>query len=213
MAVGVVGLRDAELAVDFDALEVLAHHEVHHAGHGVRTVNGRGAAREDFDVVDERRWDRVQVGGGVQRIARHQTGAVDQHQRADGAQVAKVDSRGTGRAVRHTGRLRGEDRGQIVQQRFDADRAFEFQFLLTDRCHRARRIESLLRDARPRDDDGFSRLFLCKCRRGKSDSGHGCCAEQQRGTQAAPVESDLMHVISPSLQSNGPCRPRTCALP
>src|ERR1700679_2363425 len=69
--VGVGGFRDALLAVEFDAFEVLSHHAVDDAGHGVRTVNGGGAAGEDFDVIDERSRNLVQVGGRRQWVARH----------------------------------------------------------------------------------------------------------------------------------------------
>lgn len=49
----VVRLRDAVLPVYLDAFEILAHHEVDDAGQGVRSVHGRGATRQDFDVVHE----------------------------------------------------------------------------------------------------------------------------------------------------------------
>ena len=34
--------------------EVVLEDEVHHAGHGVGAVDGRGSARQDIDALDER---------------------------------------------------------------------------------------------------------------------------------------------------------------
>jgi hypothetical protein len=46
--IGVAGLE-----VRFEAVEILVKHEVDHAGHGVRTPGGRGAAGHDIHALNE----------------------------------------------------------------------------------------------------------------------------------------------------------------
>ena len=99
--VGVVMLIAGPLAVELDALEVLAHDEVHDAGDGVRAVHGRGAAGQDFDVVDERGGDLVQVGDRERRVATA-SGACRRSAPGCGSlpRSRRLTVAGTGRAVR-----------------------------------------------------------------------------------------------------------------
>ncbi|MNI37495.1 hypothetical protein D3C73_915880 [compost metagenome] len=87
----------ALVEVRFGAVEVLLGDDVHHAGDGVRAVDGRSAVLQDVDALDHRGRNGVQVDAAVQ------TGgpatAVDQHQGALGAQVAQADASRTVTAV------------------------------------------------------------------------------------------------------------------
>ena len=56
-------LVDRVLGVDLHAFEVMLHDEVDDAGHGVSAVNGRGAAGQDVDALNQRGGDEVQVSG------------------------------------------------------------------------------------------------------------------------------------------------------
>ena len=77
-------LGDAGLAADLEAFEVAPQDEVDDAGDGVRTVDGRVAAGDDVDALDEVVRDRVDVRrhGVVENVGGDVAAAVDQHQRA-----------------------------------------------------------------------------------------------------------------------------------
>ena len=104
----VVVLIEVVLKVDLHTLEVLLHDEVDDAGDRVRTVDSRGAAREDFDALDHCGRDLVQVGCGVRDTAVRHTTAIDEHQGARRAETTQVHCRGAGCAVRDRCVLSGE---------------------------------------------------------------------------------------------------------
>ena len=160
IAIAVLVLIDAPGAVEFDALEVLAHDEVHNARESVRTVGRRSAAGLNFHMVDQCGRDLVHVRNRNDRIARRHALAVDQDQGALRAEIAKVNGRRARRGIAREVRLTGIDGRQIVQQRADIGRAFELQFLLANGRHRRTGIEALLRNARTRHDDGFDAAGL-----------------------------------------------------
>ena len=125
-------LDEAVLGVEADAFEVLLHDEVDDAGEGVRTVHGRGAAGDHFDVVDQGGGDGVQVGDRQGRVGGHQALAVDQHQGALRAEAAQVDRRRARGAVGGGRGEVGEGLRQVVDQGFDIGRALQLGFLVTD---------------------------------------------------------------------------------
>ena len=92
----VVVLICGNLAVETKTVEIGIHDEVDDARDRVRTVHRRCAAGEDFDALQHRSGDNVDVArlGGRLRIARREAAAVDQGQRALRAEIAKVDFRG-----------------------------------------------------------------------------------------------------------------------
>ena len=61
-------------------------------------------------------------GNGKARIARHEAMAVDQHQRPDGAEAAKVDRGGACRAGGNELALRRIDLGKLVEDVLDVGR-------------------------------------------------------------------------------------------
>ena len=144
---------ERQLAVEADTGEVGVHDEVHDAGDGVRTVDRRGAAGEHVDALDDRRRDEVEIGDRGGGIAGDEATAVDQHERADRAEVAKVDRGDAGRAVGVGRTLAGEDLRQRVEEIFDAGRALKLDFLRRHDRDRAGRGQVRLRNARTGDDD------------------------------------------------------------
>src|SRR3546814_12631321 len=80
--------RQAILGIGLYPLEILAHDEVDDARNGVGPIDGRSAAGHHFDPLDQRGRDHVEVDDAV-RIIRNEALAVDQHQRALLAEVAK----------------------------------------------------------------------------------------------------------------------------
>ncbi len=107
----------AALAADLEALIVAAQHEVDDARDGVRTVNGRVAARHDVDALDQVVRDRVDVHrhGVVENVARDVAAAVDQHQGALRAEAAKIEQVEAGDADAEARILLGEGRAQLRQ--------------------------------------------------------------------------------------------------
>jgi hypothetical protein len=79
--------------------------EVHHAADRVRTVDRRAAVRQDFDALDHRHRDDVQVDGLADAGTLGGAAPVDQHQRALGAEAAQVD---VGERLSRRARLRTE---------------------------------------------------------------------------------------------------------
>ena len=93
--------RLADRSLGHRTLEVLAQDDVHHAGDGVRTIDGRGAVLQDFDALHRFQRDHVQVGEHLLSVVGQAVGrdapAVDQDQRRSCAQTAQ---RQAGRAGR-----------------------------------------------------------------------------------------------------------------
>src|SRR5204862_6066617 len=98
---------------------------------GVRTVNGRGAARDHFDAVDHGDGDEVDVDGAARR-GRDLTVAIHQHQRAVGAQAAQVDGGDAAVAVVHGAGHAGRGLRQGGQQVLGVHHAVDLQLDVTD---------------------------------------------------------------------------------
>jgi hypothetical protein len=150
VAIAVAVGGDAGVGFDLQAGELLVDDEVHDAGHGVRAVDRRGAARDDVDARDQHLRDRVDVDGAV-GVGRRQAMAVHQHQRALGAEAAQgqdVLSLVAG-AVARTGRDRRalEDR-QLVQTVRQAAGRRLLDLFGRDHRHRRRRVGGDRGDAR-----------------------------------------------------------------
>ena len=75
--------RGARLEVHVDAFEVVPQDEVDDAGHRVRAVDGRSAARDRLDALDRGRRNRVDVDdqSSVRRLS---ATPVDEHESAVG---------------------------------------------------------------------------------------------------------------------------------
>src|SRR5690606_22542322 len=97
--VTVPALRQAVLAVDGEALEVVLEDEVDHAADRVGTVSRRRAAGDDLDALDRGRRHRVDVDN-ARAVDRRRPAAVEQHEVAVGAELAKTDGRGARGRVR-----------------------------------------------------------------------------------------------------------------
>src|SRR4029078_11960600 len=81
------------IGVDLHAFEVLARDDVHHAGDGIRAIDGRGAVFQHLDALDDADRDGVEIrgagyagGGGLVDPA----DAVHQYQHALAAEIAQV---------------------------------------------------------------------------------------------------------------------------
>ena len=100
--------RLADRSLGHGALEVLAQDDVHHAGNGVRAVDGRGAVLQDFDALHRFQRDHVQVGEHLLSVVGQAVGrdapAVDQDQSRGCAQTAQRQARGAGREAAAEGR-------------------------------------------------------------------------------------------------------------
>jgi hypothetical protein len=149
----VVVLEHARLAVDAEAGERRVEDEVDNAGDGVRTVDRRGAAREDVDPLDQLVRNEVDVGDRVAGVARLKPLAVDQDEVALRAEAAKVNRGRAAGAVGDVRTLRREHLRQRVDQVFRTAGARKLHFLAADGGHRARRFQVRLRNARTRNDD------------------------------------------------------------
>ncbi|MNV12982.1 hypothetical protein D3C71_1036090 [compost metagenome] len=138
-----------------DAVDVGAGDDVDHAGHRIGTIDGRGAVLQYFDAFDRRHGQGRHVL--VARGADAQALAVDQHQRALGAQVAHVH---VGTTCILTGRQhvgaadgRAAHRGHVLQ-----DVRYRAETLALDvgagqRQYRLRRFNVHLADTRTGDFD------------------------------------------------------------
>ena len=195
----VVVLVDRVRAVDFDALEVLAHDEVDDACQRVRAVHGRGAAGQDFHVIDESGGDVVEVGRGVFHVARHQAGAVYKNQRAHRTQASQVRVRSSGRTIRHGAALVGKGFRQIVEEGRDVGRSLEFQLLLTDGRDRAGGVHTRLWNAGAGNHHGFdvAAALLRGRGNGYADGCSGSCSKEQGGAQIACILVGSKHVKPP----------------
>src|SRR5207302_400447 len=88
-------IRVPVTAPDLQATEFVHQKEVHHAGHGVSAVDGRGTILEDVDVIDH--WERNEVNvytrtgaGGAQRTS-GETFAIYQNQRFFWENTAQIE--------------------------------------------------------------------------------------------------------------------------
>src|SRR4051794_27041095 len=89
-------LRDGAVAGDFDAAEILPKDEVDDPGDCVRPVDRRRAILEDFDPLDVRKRNRVQIDGcTIERVVRNAT-AIQQYQCRAVADAPQVRAGETG---------------------------------------------------------------------------------------------------------------------
>ena len=187
LGLAVVAISGAVLDVSFDALEVLLQAEVDHAGDSVGTVGRRGAASDHLDALNEAGRNGVEVDRAV-GVRRRDAPAVHQHQRALGAQTAKLDIglAGAARVVRRRRHRRNELR-HLVQQGFHRHRAGLLQCFRADRHDRSVGFVVVAHDPRTGDDDAFN--FVVgggSGRGGRRDKSRqqGGAAENRRRQQA-----------------------------
>src|SRR5262249_40675831 len=138
-AITVVG--DAVLRRNFHALVVVLEDEVHDAGHGVRTVHGRGAAGDDVHALDETGRNGADVNDARGRRGGNAL-AVDEDQGAVRAEAAQVEGREvfTALVVRRAGVAR-DQLGKVVQKGFDGDRTGQVEGFRIDGRDGARSVE------------------------------------------------------------------------
>src|SRR5699024_242835 len=106
------GLLGMALAVhELGAGEVLAGDDVDHAADGIGTVNGRSTVGQDFNTLDSRQRNDVEVLGAADLRAHRRTPAVDENQRTAFAETAQAQ---TGPALGRRARLRAE-RAEAVE--------------------------------------------------------------------------------------------------
>ena len=188
VVVVVVVLVHAVLRIEPHAFELVVHDEVDDAGDRVGAVHGGRAARQHFDALDQRRRNLVQVGRGrgvLRRIAGHQAAAVDQHERALRAEVAQIDGRRAGRAVRQVAAEVGERLRQVVDQVLDARHALDLDLFGAHGRHRADAREIGLRNARAGHDHFLDGRVFLRLRRQRAGERSGRTREQ-RAADCAP---------------------------
>jgi hypothetical protein len=157
----VVVIVNAILDAEFYAFEVFAHDEVDDAGNGVGAVHGGRTTGQNFNALDQRDRDRVQIGerrAAIHDRRRLEAPAVDQDQRALGPKAAQVDGRRTRRTVRNFSALTREHLRQVVEERFGRSRALRLRFRVRDRRNGRDRLQSLLRNTRTGDGDFLNRF-------------------------------------------------------
>ena len=190
----VVVLVEAVLRVELHAFEVFLHDEVDDAADRVRTVDGRGAAGQDFDALDHGGRDLVQVGRRVGDAAVRQATTVDEDEGAGRAEAAQVDRCGTRRAVGDVRVLRSECLRQLVDQVFNARDALRGDVGAGDLRHGAGALDVRHLDAGTGDDDLFD-LGVLRVHRQRA--GACQCADQKRMTHRASKLIVLLHYENP----------------
>ncbi len=193
VAVAVV-LIEAVLRIDAHAFEVVVHDEVHDTGDGIGAVYGGCAARQHFDTLDQRGRNLVEIRrcrAVLRRVARHQPAVVDQHQRALRTEIAQVDGRGAGRAVRDVAAEVGERLRQVVDQVLDARDALDLHGFRADRGDRTDAGEVRLRDARARDHHLLNARIRVLRLRGRYHRDSRAC--QQRTAHCASDRQIVRH--------------------
>ena len=155
IALRVLAAVDARL----HAIEVAPGDQVDDAGDRIRAVQRRRAVLQYLDALDHcRRYLRnvlQAAGGNAQPLA------VDQHQRAVGAEVAQVDVRAAHRLTRGQGRRAADRRaagaGDVLQDIGDRIEALLLDVLARDHQDRRRSLHVDLADARSGDFDAVQR--------------------------------------------------------
>ena len=120
--IGVTLAGDAAHRVEFDALEIVTQLEIDDARERVGSVHRRGAARDDFDTVDQHRGYEVDVDD-TRAVGGNHAPPVDQHQRRRGRKSAQgeVALPAVGRVVRRAAERRHELR-QGIEHALHGDR-------------------------------------------------------------------------------------------
>ena len=212
--VAVAVLVLAELVLQLHALEVVEQAEVHNTRDGVRPVGGRGAAGQHVDGLDQRARDLVDVraDAAVDRRAGREAAAVDQHQRAGGAQAPEIERGRPGRAVRLAGTLAHEDLREVAERILHPDGAPGRQRLCIGPDQRTGAGQVGPLDPGPRDDH---LLELLQSRAGPGGlvvrrQGGGGVRQQQHGHGRPAAGSQERHrhrVASQRFESPGAAWP------
>ncbi len=153
--VAVAGRRDAVLHVDLQTLEVLLQDEVGHTADGIGAVYRRCTTSDDFDAIDHRRRNAVDVRHH-QGVDRRRAVTVDEHQAAVGSEAAQRDRRdadgidGRRLDVGVTGRGRGGrvEIGELVEIGLDIETRAGLELFRAHRYQWAGRLELGPPDAR-----------------------------------------------------------------
>ena len=162
------GVAGAEL----DALEVVLEDEVQRARDGVRAINGRGAAGDDVDPLQEGGRDARDVDDAVDVVGGDAL-AVDQDQVAVGAEAPQVDRRHAGGAVVDRVAVAGLGDGQVADDLFDFSGLLQADFLGAQGLDRAGRHQARRLNARTGDDDDVQfGLFVLRSRLRHRGGGH-----------------------------------------
>ena len=155
-------------ATDEQALEVRTKVEVGNAGESVRTVNGRGAAGDHVDAVEQERRNGVEIGN-LRRIIENVSAAIDQHEVTLWAEPAQVERGDAAAGIVREGRAAGDDLRKRVDHLLNVDRTRQRELFRLNHRQRAGRGQVLARDARTGDDNllvvltGRTRICL-RCR-------------------------------------------------
>ena len=141
-------------------VDVLAGNNVDHARDGVRAVQGRGAARQDLDALDDGRGNGLDVDDVVVavvglRVLRRAT-TIDQGQGQARSQVAQVNDLGVGGEA-GDGQVAGEGCGGVLGEGLQ---------------HVADGLESFALDVCPRDHGDGCRAFQINALDARTDHGH-----------------------------------------
>ncbi len=218
---GITVPRNPALATDTHSVKVALGHEVHDAGHAVRTVDRRDAAGQHIDALDEIQWHGVDVHRSRAGHARHMSTAVYQHECPVDAEIAQVQQVQAGIARPYHlvsgGVIAG---GRVHQRRALRQQVHEvrvaglldvLRFVAHDGI---RRVALWSGYARARDDDGFQFAVLETVGR----QGRRCEREGKEQAKAGATQADgnarfhvrknanipIRGVSSASLSRNGP---------
>ncbi len=222
-------LGDAAVGFDLQPLIFVVEDEVDHPRDRIRAISRRGAAGHYLDARDQGLRNGVDVDQPGDRRT-YRAPAVDQDQRAFGAQISKVEgvdarlsARNIEARVGRTGRAgerrqRVDEIGDVVRRRAVFDLGF------AQHRQRRRRLEPVAHDARTGNDDlvgvgGFDgvgrRRRLLRQRRGavnKRQRGHRR-AEVAFAAQRPANSSKITHVIRPLMLPKGQAAHRSMRVP
>ena len=209
--------RNGAEHVELATIAATTRDQVHHPGHGVRTIDGRGTVLQHVDTVDRRLRNNVQVEGGdtAARAGRPRPAAVQQDEGAIGPEAAERNGRRTRSAVGHKGAGDGRvdlgrtgRQGRGLQQLGGIAEAALLRAIGGQDLDRRGAVELGHRDARPRNDDvidlrslrihlalGLLGLGLWRrgLRRGETGSeqeqdGEGTTGEAGRGAKRVAIK-------------------------
>ena len=155
-------LVDAVLAVDLNPLEVVSHDEIDHACDRIRAINGRGAAGDDVDTLDELSGYLVdirrRIGIERARITDPEPRPINQHEGSLRTKTAKIDRRNAASSGQGIGGI-GEIGYRVlkilrqpVDEIADISNALQFEFLGRDDLNRTDAGHVRHCDARAGDD-------------------------------------------------------------
>ena len=170
------------LNVQLCTFKVVFEDEVGNTSNSVRTVNSGSTTGQDVDALNKVCWNQVDVWSGGCRGTIRKTTTVDQCQRTNRTQTAKVELSCTGRAVGDFTSLSRENLWQVVCQLFDVDCTLSRDLFVANcqdgvsRCQVRVDVQACTRN----DDLIFVGVVL-----GESRSRHGRDAQSDRRSQEA----------------------------